>query len=50
MNRTTLAASTPREPNPLASSRLKVCPECAAPLVPAAGCFSCRHCGWGQCG
>jgi len=29
---------------------LRVCPECAAPLVRASGCVSCRHCGWGRCG
>jgi hypothetical protein len=29
---------------------VRVCPECAGPLVRASGCVSCRHCGWAQCG
>ncbi len=29
---------------------LRVCPECAGPLVHASGCVACAHCGWGRCG
>ena len=29
---------------------LRVCPECAGPLVRASGCLHCAHCGWGHCG
>jgi len=34
----------------LADPRLRVCPECAGPLVRASGCLHCAHCGWGHCG
>jgi hypothetical protein len=43
-------------PVPVASSdsfppaSVRVCPECAGPLVRASGCVSCRHCGWARCG
>ena len=30
--------------------RLRVCPECAGPLVRASACVSCAVCGWGRCG
>lgn len=30
--------------------RLRVCPECAGPIVRASGCMHCAHCGWGHCG
>ncbi len=29
---------------------LRVCPECAGPVVRASGCLSCTQCGWGRCG
>jgi hypothetical protein len=29
---------------------VRVCPECAGPLIRASGCVSCRHCGWARCG
>ena len=29
---------------------LRVCPECAGPLIRASGCMHCAHCGWGRCG
>jgi len=37
-----------RDPSP--ETVLRVCPECAGPLIRASGCVSCRHCGWGRCG
>jgi hypothetical protein len=35
---------------PAPAQHLRVCPECAGPLVRASACVSCRHCGWGKCG
>jgi hypothetical protein len=35
---------------PVTPPRLRVCPECAGPLVRASGCLHCAHCGWGHCG
>ncbi len=29
---------------------VRVCPECAGPLVRSSGCLSCTQCGWGRCG
>jgi hypothetical protein len=29
---------------------LRVCPDCAGPIVRSSGCLSCTQCGWGQCG
>lgn len=49
MNRSTLPTAATQEPNPLVSG-VRVCPDCAGPLVHAAGCISCRQCGWGRCG
>jgi hypothetical protein len=36
--------------NPLTSSTIRVCPECAGPVVQNCGCISCKLCGWGKCG
>jgi hypothetical protein len=30
--------------------RLRVCPDCAGPLIRSSACVSCAHCGWGRCG
>ena len=49
-----LLQPSPSRPIPadarLSSPRLRVCPECAGPLVRASGCLHCAHCGWGHCG
>ena len=37
-------------PNPLAGNNIRVCPECAGPIVRNSGCITCRQCGWGKCG
>jgi hypothetical protein len=37
-------------PNPLANSNIRVCPDCAGPLARTAGCITCLQCGWGRCG
>ncbi len=29
--------------------RVRVCPECAGPLVRASACVACSQCGWGRC-
>ncbi len=39
-----------KQGNPFVSNNIRVCPECAGPVVRASGCASCRHCGWGRCG
>jgi hypothetical protein len=39
----------PASPDALPAA-VRVCPECAGPLVRASGCVSCRHCGWARCG
>jgi hypothetical protein len=36
--------------DPRSHIRLRVCPECAGPIVRASGCMHCAHCGWGRCG
>jgi ribonucleoside-diphosphate reductase alpha chain len=36
--------------NPLTDSKIRVCPECAGPVVSNSGCVSCRQCGWSRCG
>jgi len=36
--------------NPLISNQIRVCPECAGPVVHNSGCIACRQCGWGKCG
>jgi hypothetical protein len=28
---------------------VRVCPECAGPVVHGSGCISCIACGWGGC-
>lgn len=28
---------------------VRVCPECAGPVVHGSGCISCIACGWGRC-
>lgn len=30
-------------------NNIRVCPECAGPVVHNSGCISCRQCGWGRC-
>lgn len=37
-------------PNPLTLAAIRVCPECAGPVVRSSGCIACAHCGWGRCG
>jgi hypothetical protein len=37
-------------PDPLPTILLRVCPECAGPLVRGSACVTCAHCGWGRCG
>jgi hypothetical protein len=37
-------------PDSFPPAAVRVCPECAGPLVRASGCVSCRHCGWARCG
>ena len=34
----------------LPRDRVRVCPECAGPLIRASACVTCPHCGWGHCG
>ena len=29
---------------------IRVCPDCAGPVVRSSGCINCTQCGWGQCG
>ena len=36
--------------NSLTTANIRVCPECAGPLVRNSGCVNCRQCGWGKCG
>jgi hypothetical protein len=36
--------------NPLINNNIRVCPECAGPVVKNSGCITCRQCGWGRCG
>ena len=36
--------------NQLTANNIRVCPECAGPVVRISGCISCRQCGWGKCG
>jgi hypothetical protein len=36
--------------NPLISNQIRVCPECAGPVVRNSGCITCKQCGWGKCG
>lgn len=53
MLRSSLSSASPAAPAPgdaIFSSRLRVCPDCAGPLVRASGCVSCLQCGWGRCG
>lgn len=35
--------------NPLTINQIRVCPECAGPVVHNSGCIACRQCGWGRC-
>ena len=32
------------------SHHIRVCPDCAGPIVRSSGCINCTQCGWGQCG
>ena len=36
--------------NTLTNNNIRVCPECAGPVVRNSGCITCRQCGWGRCG
>jgi len=36
--------------NQLVINHIRVCPECAGPVVRNSGCITCRQCGWGRCG
>lgn len=36
--------------NPLTAANIRVCPECAGPVIRNSGCVTCRQCGWGRCG
>lgn len=38
------------QPNTLINNNIRVCPECAGPVVRNSGCITCRQCGWGKCG
>lgn len=35
--------------NPLTWNLIKVCPECAGPILRGSSCMACAHCGWGRC-
>ena len=35
--------------NPLTWALIKVCPECAGPILRGSSCMACAHCGWGRC-
>jgi len=35
---------------PPALHQIRVCPDCAGPIVRSSGCIHCTHCGWGRCG
>ena len=35
---------------PSAPHPIRVCPDCAGPIVRSSGCISCTQCGWGKCG
>jgi hypothetical protein len=50
------APTTPRpapqaktDQNPLTFALIKVCPECAGPILRGSSCMACAHCGWGRC-
>lgn len=30
--------------------QLRVCPDCAGPIVHNSGCVHCAQCGWARCG
>ena len=49
MLRPTVFCPSPRDPTPH-TIPVRVCPDCAGPLVHADSCVSCRQCGWGRCG
>lgn len=40
----------PTDRNPQTLLLIKVCPECAGPVVRSSGCVACAQCGWGRCG
>ena len=48
-DRPTGAAMTAHIAEHAAGSLLRVCPECAGPLVRNSACVNCAHCGWGRC-
>ncbi|MBK8006831.1 MAG: hypothetical protein IPK12_23930 [Gemmatimonadetes bacterium] len=35
--------------NTLTSNQIRVCPECAGPVVHISGCIAFRQCGWARC-
>lgn len=43
------AHSQPADKNPLTYNLIKVCPECAGPILRGSSCMACAHCGWGRC-
>lgn len=34
---------------PTVWAQVRVCPECAGPIVRNSGCVNCLQCGWGKC-
>lgn len=42
--------SVPATPAPEHLARVRVCPECAGPIVHSCACVTCLQCGWGRCG
>jgi len=36
--------------NQLIYNLIRVCPECAGPIIRNSGCLHCAQCGWGRCG
>lgn len=40
----------PEPPRPVVNlATIKVCPECAGPILRGSACVACAHCGWGRC-
>lgn len=42
-------ALKPTTYNPLVYNQIRVCPECAGPIIRSSGCIACQQCGWGRC-
>ncbi len=45
-----LKTTTTISSNPLTQIHIRVCPDCAGPIIHSSGCITCLHCGWGKCG